>query len=332
MSLIKRKIDVEIKLNGDTFNGHDNTIRLTGLRCSVTVQSFIGAIGNWASSANIRISGMKNADMAQLSTLGFSAANYNDVGSDDAGSGPFTLNQINIYAGDDESGMSLIFGGAIVQGEVDYNAMPDVGVDLVCNALTSLQMDPIAASSYRGAADVASMLEGICRTAKHPMTFINNGVDTKLNNHAVGGSGKNQIEDICLAAGCLFTITGPADKKTLTIFPKGGNTDNTIIAMGPSTGLVGYPIYSMRGVNITSIFTPTIQVGRRIKLTSSTPAPAKNAPRQEPGFAAGKGPLQISGANGTFPIIAVTHNLASETPNGPWFTQAELTSLAYNAH
>jgi len=323
MTLLKRRIDVQIKINGDTFDGSNDTIMLSGLRVSALIHTFIGPTGTWADDATLRISGMKNADMAQLSTLGFTANNYNSPSG--------AMNVISVFAGDDVSGMTLIFGGSITSGNVDYNAMPDVGVDLICNAMTILQFATIAGSSYKGAMSVATMLEAICKAVTPPLAFVNNGVTTKLTNHAVGGSALKQIKDICLAAGCFYKVTGAAGNQTLSIWPSGANVDTQVIDLSSATGMVGYPCYSVRGINISCLYNPNIAVGRQIKVTSSTPAPAKNAPLQVPGTLPGQGPLQISGANGTFPVIAVTHNLASETPNGPWFTSAELTSLPYIA-
>ena len=323
MAFIKRKIDVELSLNGDTFDGSNNVVRLTGLRVSALIHEFLGGVGNWANDATLRISGMKNADMAHLSTLGFIAANYNSPSG--------KMNNIKVYAGDDDAGMSLVFSGGITSGNVNYNAQPDVGVDLVCSALADLQFQRVAPSSYKGAMDVATMLQAICDAATPPIGFVNNGVTSKLVNHAVGGSPKHQIEDICLAAGIFSKFTNGTSGRMLTIWPPGANADNTIINVGPDTGMVGYPQYSVHGINISCLFNPRIEVGRQINVTSSTPAPAANAPLQVPGTLPGQGPLHISGANGTFPVIAVTHDLASETPGGPWFTHVEMTSLPYFA-
>ncbi len=314
MTFIKRKIDIRMALNGDTFDGSNNTINLTGLRCHATIQSFIGSTGVYANTMSLRINGMKNADMAKFSTLGFSTGTY-------------TKNLIDVYAGDDVYGMNLAFSGAITYGDINYNAQPDVGVDLVCSALANLQYAPIAASSYKGVMDVASMLQAICAASNPPLAFINNGVTAVLSNHAVGGTAKAQIEDICTAAGISYAVTNG----TLFIWPLDGTKDAVLIEMDSSKGLVGYPRYNFRGLSLTSVFNPHIEVGRQMKVASSTPAPAANAPQQVPGQLAGHGPLQISGANGTFATIAATHDLASETPDGPWFTHVELASNAFNA-
>ena len=118
MSYIERKIDVRIALNGTTFDGSNNTVEVKGARCALTIVTYSGTAGTFAAQMQLRLYGMKPSDIAKLSTLGYS-------------SGTYKKNGIEVYAGDDASGMSQVFIGAIYDGAVDYNAMPDVGVDLV---------------------------------------------------------------------------------------------------------------------------------------------------------------------------------------------------------
>lgn len=306
MSLIKRVITVNISLNGDTFDGTNSDISITGLRTSAMIQSYSGSVGSFANQMSMRISGMSNRDMAKLSTLGFS-------------SGVYTKNAITVLAGDEVSGMTQVFSGAIMYGNVNYNAMPDVGVDIVASATADLQFAPTAGSSFKGDMSVASMLSAIAANAHPPMGFVNNGVTAKLSNHAVGGVSQDQIEDICVAAGINWAKRPDANGlPTLYIWPQGKTIDDQIIDMSGATGMVGYPTYSFRGLDVTSLFNPSVQVGRQMKVTSTTPPPAANAPKQTPGMG------QSPGANGTFYVWGVTHNLSSETVNGPWFTLINL--------
>jgi hypothetical protein len=39
MSFIERKIDIRMVLDGDTFDGSNNTVLLKGLRCQATILS-----------------------------------------------------------------------------------------------------------------------------------------------------------------------------------------------------------------------------------------------------------------------------------------------------
>lgn len=298
MSLLERKIDVQLALNGDTFDGSSNTVQLSGLRVQATITTHGGKLGPAVSNLQIRISGMKNADMAKLSTLGFNPGTKYE-------------NAINVFAGDDKNGMALVFQGAIVYGNVDYNSMPDVGLELVANELAKLQYASIAASSYQGDVTVASVIEGIASAAGK--RFVNNGVTAVLSNPAVAGSANDQIRAIARAANINWRPKGD----TIYIWPRDGSIDDTVIDVGPDTGMVGYPRYQMLGLKVTSIFNPAIEPGRLIKVKSSTPAPSVNNPVLRQGF-------NVPGANGTFNCATVVHNLESQTPGGPWFTEMDL--------
>lgn len=306
MSFIERKIDVRIALNGDTFDGSNDTLLLQGLRVQATIQSTMGGATPFMSNAQLRINGMRESDMAKLSTLGLAA-------------GLYQRNRIEVLAGDDAAGMSMVFNGVINAGSVDYNAMPDVGVDLVASTTLAAQMSVVAGTSYKGVMNVATMLQAIASNASPPMSFINAGVTATLSNHAVGGSTWDQIKDICNAAGISYGIAHSPE--TLIIFPKGGSRDDTVISIDPSTGLVGYPMYSVRGIDIVSEFNPNIVWGRKLKVTSSTPKPGPGAPIRQ------IGPAPI-GASGTFDVIDVVHDLSAQIPGGPWFTRAQLSSVS----
>lgn len=306
MSFVERMITVRMMLNpayGATFDGSNDTVELRGLRIQATVQSTMGGSTPYQSLAQLRISGMREQDMAKLSTLGFTDGTYN-------------RNFIEISAGDRITGMTSIFTGSITSGNVDYNAMPDVGVDLVASATIEAQVMTIAASSYKGVMNVADMLQGITSSMTPPMGFENNGVTASLRDHAVGGSAWEQIRDICHAAGIGHGVR--PGTRTLVIWPIGKGIDDSVITIDAASGLVGYPMYTIRGVDVVSIFNPNIQFGRQMKITSAIPAPGKTAPFSGTG-------AQPVGASGTFYIIDVVHDLSSMTPGGPWFTRAQLS-------
>lgn len=299
MSFIERKIDVRIALNGDTFDGSNDTIVLSGLRCQATIQSTVGGATPFQSNMQMRINGMLGSDMAKLSTLGY---------SDGTG---YKKNRIDVFAGDDEVGMTPIFSGAIYAGSVDYNAMPDVGVDIIANVIMNEQMIPVAASSYKGSLDVASMLSAIATTAG--WKFQNAGVHAKLRDHAVDGTATDQIHDICQAASILYMI----DNKTLFIWPHEGHKDDTIINVSPSTGLVGYPMYSMNGVSIVTTFNPDIQLGRLVTVETSVPNLNPDTQKKFVG-------INDTVLGGSYSVWDVVHDISSQAPGGPWFTRTRM--------
>lgn len=300
MSFLRRKIDVQIVLNGDTFDGSNNTITLTGLRCQVSLLSYQGGTTPYTAALQMRISGMRGDDMAKLSTLGFE-------------SGTYVKNVISVTAGDDENGMSKVFSGGITNALVDYNAQPDVGVDIIARSGYFEKILPVQGRSTPGTVDVAEALASICSTVG--FTLVNNGVTAKLNNHSSNGTTFDQIADICYAAGINWSLVD----KTVYIWPKVGRRDDTIIDMSPATGMVGYPMYTAQGVDVVSIFNPQIEVGRRMKISTSVPNLNPNAQRTF----VNKSNV-IPGDDGTYFIAVVRHELESESPRGRWFTRASV--------
>lgn len=296
MSYIERKIDVTIQLDGDTFDGSNDMVQLSGLRCQATILNYTGTSGSFAAQLQMRINGMRQADMAKMSTMGFSQGTYKK-------------NLIQVRAGDDDTGMAVVFTGSIYSAAVDYNAMPDVGVEILAYANLNQKFMKASAASYKGAMDVATMIQGIC--AQAGLKFVNNGVTARLSNHAVGGNYMVQIADICHAAGCYCNQS--LDGSTITIFPKGGTIDDAVIVASPATGMVGYPMYSGHGIVVVMEFNPTAQAGRRVRVDTSV---ANFTPAAIQKFSGNPADNKTD-----FFINIVTHDISSQTVNGPWFTK-----------
>lgn len=298
MSFVKRRITIQLQLNGDTFSEGGNTLELSNIRCRATIQATIGGQTPCQSMLQLQIWGMTGDDMAKLSTLGLD-------------SGVFNRNNITILAGDQNSGMTQVFSGAIFNAFVDYNAQPDVYVEIQASSTLGYQLASIPASSQKGSVSVPDMLKAICAACTPTLNFVNNGVTGSLSNHAVGGDAKHQIDDICMALPCSNSIENGA----LTIWPIGGTSDGQVISIDSNTGMVGYPCYNNHGIDVVMEFNPGVRLGRQLSVQSSIPVPGPNAPTRPSGAA-------IVGATGTFYIYEVVHDLSAELPNGPWFTKA----------
>lgn len=308
MSFTKRGLAFVIQLNaGDDAQGQtsnylfDNgadTLNIQGIRSVASIQSVIGGDTAFGGHALLQLWGMKPSDMAQLSTLGFDQ-------------NKFGKNTITVFAYDENSpsGQIEVFSGGIFNAHINYNAMPDVSLELECYASINQQVQPIAGTSVQGSGDVASMLQGICAASNPPVTFVNHGVVAKLSNPAYAGSQYQQITDICCDAGIPHTLQGG----TLTIWPNGTNVDGVVITTGPDLGMVGYPEYNMRGIDVTMEFNPEVQLGRQLAIL-------------QPGAdASGNPPPPIPGVPGTFWINVVEHELSAEIPGGAWFTHASVS-------
>jgi hypothetical protein len=178
---------------------------------------------------------------------------------------------------------------------------------------------PAAPSSYPGNADVATILSGIATALG--WGFENNGVQVKLSNGYFPGTARQQIHDIARAANIeLYEDHGGA-KVTLAIWPKTGTRGGQIPLISAATGLIGYPKFQSNGMSFTTLFNPNIRLGARIQMQSSTGQAAQNAPASA-GLPAG---TQSGGPNGLWYVAAagggaLSHDLSSQLPDGPWFT------------
>lgn len=294
MSFTKRGLSFVITLGdgGSGFSGGASTLSLAGLRSRVTAQSCIGGDTAFAGHAMIQIWGMKPEDMARLSILGFDQAKI--------GKNSITASAYDIGQGNDVT----VFAGGIFNARINYNAMPDVSLELDCWASIDEQTQAIPATSAQGSTDVSALLQGICAACSPPLTFVNHNVTAVLSNHAVAGSPAQQIEDICVAAGVCYSLQGG----TLTIWPKDQSTDGVIVTTGPGMGLVGYPEYSMVGIDVAMEFNPEVQLGRQLTINTGPNVPV------------------VPGLPGTFWINIVSHDLSCELPGGPWFTHASVSN------
>jgi len=304
VSFTKRGLGYLIELNqGGTpnnsapasFDNGSSTLNIDSIRSMASIQSVIGGDTAFGGQALIQLWGMKPSDIAQLSTLGFDQAKINK-------------NKITVFAYDvsNKSNQIEVFSGGIFVAHINYNAMPDVSLELECYASIGQQTQAIPATSAQGSSDVAAMLQGICAACDPPITFVNKGVSAKLSNAAYAGSPFQQITNICCDAGIPHSMAAG----TLTIWPNGTNVDGNTITIGPDNDMVGYPEYTQIGIDVTMEFNPEVQLGRQLTIQKAS-----------------GDSLPIPGVPGTFWINVVEHELSSEMPGGPWFTRASVSNI-----
>lgn len=305
MSFTKRHLQYIIELNkGGTpdnsapskFDNGANTLNIQSIRSVASIQSVIGGDTAFGGRAQLQLWGMKPSDMAQLSTLGFDQARINK-------------NKITVFAFDEGNSANAVqvFSGGIFVAHINYNAMPDVSLELECYATIGQQTQTIPGTSVQGQGDVATMLQGICAACDPTVDFVNKGVTAKLANPAHAGSPSQQISEICCASGTAYTL----QDDTLTIWPKDTNVDGVTITTGPDDGMVGYPEYTQIGIDVTMEFNPEVQLGRQLKIKQASSG----------------NPPPVPGVPGTFWINVVEHELSSEMPDGPWFTHASVSNI-----
>jgi hypothetical protein len=263
-----------------------NTLTVSGLRVSVQIEEKGSAVG--LNTATARIYGLTQSVMNDLSTLGMIV--------------PFAeRNTMQIFAGNQNSQLSSVFVGDVNEAWGDYEDLPNVSFLLHAQTGMVDMIAPVSPLSFPDVFDVADALGTLA--GKMGMSFENNNVTgVVLPCSYFPGTALQQARAIANAAGINFAI----DNGVMVIFPAGGARAGTTVAIGPDTGMIGYPRFTNFGMVLRTVYNPALRFGGLIKVTSD-----------------------IKAANGTFVIGALTHTLESRMPNGKWETLVSVLIAGY---
>ena len=280
MSFRKRRIDVTFYLGKGSFgdDGSD-TVKVSGLRVSASIAK---TSGPGLGELNMRVYGLTPSLLRQLSAL-----NQGEMSARN--------NSVLVEAGDNVSGMSTVFEGHMLVGQILLNEAPasPLLVYAVAGALQAVQTgEPV---SYPGSADAAVILADLAK--KMGLQFENSqGVSVQLATPVFTGSLLEQARRCAQHADIEMVIDG----KTLAIWPTGSSRAGIAPIVSPETGMVGYPSYSsgINGISVVTEFKPSLRIGGTVEIKSS-----------------------LAVATGTWKTFEIGHELESEVPGGQWFTR-----------
>jgi hypothetical protein len=254
----------------------DNTLILTGNRMSARVLSN----ARQATQLSLRIWGMKLADMDAMT------AAWLDPNA--------IRNNIVILEADDGHGFRPVFSGTIIEAQPDFRAAPDVPFQVLATIRYFQQIQVVEPVSYKGDVDVAVL--GRYIADKLDMSYEQSPeVRATLTDPYFPGSIWNQLNAICKAARVDYYFQG--DKLIFTPISLPFDSKPAAV-LTPNTGLIGYPMYSRRGLVVTAIFDPAFLCGTAIEIQDSL----------------------VKGANGRWYPYSIEHTLEAELPGGKWLS------------
>jgi hypothetical protein len=258
----------------------------SGLRAIASIQSYSGPLGV---QAQVKIWGLSMAQMNKYSTVIPSAINAELPNA-----------RLIIEAGDLGGNFSTVIDASIFQSSIDLTAVPDSAFSVSVAGIYAAA-NTNGAQSWQGPQNAEDLINALCAG-----TYVvhNNGAHEVLQNPSVpADSIINQVEDIASQAGFQWSW---GLGNVLNIWPENGTIDDVVVDVGPSTDpeMVGYPVFWLLGLIITSLYNPEIQVGRQMNVVGSS----------------------LAKANGFWKIQNVRHELSTMLPNGPWFTTAILAA------
>lgn len=273
MTFQRRRLDITIALQKGTFDGKNNTTTLRGYRAHAVAQNAGGVSDG---TLDLTVWGMKQTMMDQLSTLGMQIT-------------LIPTNGITVAAGNDDENAAIFFAGYIINAYADYKGQPEPAFHITAHTGLPQSVIPATATSYRGSADVATIMASLA--TQMGLKFENSGVDVKLNNPYFAGSYKTQMRRCAKAAGINASIINGV----LCIWPRNGFRNGQIPIISSETGMEGYPSYTANGLILTTIFNPSIGFGQKVQVKST-----------------------LKPANGEWVVQGLGHDLASEMIGGRW--------------
>jgi hypothetical protein len=272
-----------------------NTLQLTGLRMSAVIKG--GGIPAFP-EASLRIWGMAQADMNALAIV-----------TVQGGKPEYSFNTVTIEA-NSGNGWNFVFAGQIFNAGPDYDAAPDVCLDV--HAITGGYdlLNPAQPTSYPGTVPVATIVENIA--AKMSRVFENDGVTGVLTGTYLSGTPGDQLRTVCQHAGISFSLE---TANLLVISPFGQQRSKLeSFTLSPSSGLVGYPKVRGNGyIDVRSLFNPAYRMNGPIAISGSDVVIDPSLPK-----------TLNTLADGNWIIGPLTHTLEALKPNGAWFSDMTL--------
>lgn len=282
MSFTRKRIDVSFSLaNGNFGSGGGNSATITGHRVLALINKPGGA---GPSQLECAIYGLPLSTMNQLTTLG---KNFSQQ----------FKNTITLTAYEEGQQPAMVYKGDIFAAFADMRAMPQSCLRVSATAGSFAAVKPMAPTSVKGSADVAQILGKIAKDAG--LQFENSGVNVKVMNPYLWGGARLQILRMAKAAGIEWII----DNGTLAIWPRDQARQGGGAQISPQTGMVGYPAYNQSGIEVTTLFNPSIQYGQSVTVQSD-----------------------LTPASGSWIVINMAYELESETPRGKWFCTLTLVN------
>lgn len=307
MALIQRLINVTFTLGEavsgpnqgqpQTFPGtSDNTVKLSGLRCSAQV-AFAG--GATLGALQLAVYGMTLDQMNPLSTLGMLVI-YPQKST------------VTIEAGDSVNGMATVFAGTINNCYIDFSAMPSVCLRVEATSGLYSKVAPASPSSFSGTVGVSAIMQslafkaGVAAGLPGGYGFENQGVTARQSSPYLWGSYWDQMGQLAKASHCHLYLDTARSTPTVVIWPIGASRGGSVPVISKETGMVGYPSFIQSGVQVRTIFNPQVSYGTNVQVNSELPQ-----------------------ATGKFYIYKIDHDIESMQPGGNWFSTLDCYVLGY---
>lgn len=229
--------------------------------------------------ALIRVWGLTLSEMNQLTKAGLNYLVRND--------------KVQVDAGDDQNGMSTVFTGSILEAYPDFGQTAEAAFTVVALGGADVQLRPVTPVTFSGSVSFETAMQQILKPSG--FSLENNGVEAVFQSPYYPGGIFNQINRALRSANAFGVLDPMANK--IAAWPKQGARSGDPVLVAPQTRMIGYPAFEQQFIRVKQEFAGDRYrgPGKKIRVES-----------------------QLLAARGTWNLIQVNLNLASELPNGPW--------------
>ncbi|MDC9599018.1 baseplate hub protein [Xenorhabdus anantnagensis] len=250
MAFNRKEIRITLTLSGEnesfTSSGQ-NKLSATGFRVSVEVNYGNGAI---SPQAQIKIHGLPLETMERLLRR-----KYNTLEA--------LRNTITIEAGDQGEELSQVFKGGIAFARPNFDDAPNIALIIEAQTAILEKMTGVDAESYEGEHDVVNIMSNICKRMGY--SFESNGVSVILSDVYLGNTNMEKIKWLAEAANLNLYI----ESNSISVTKKDQPRNLKIPVISPETGLIGYPVPTMIGIQFKCFYNPLVRFGGIVRVAGS---------------------------------------------------------------
>lgn len=275
MSFKKKILKAVITLKNGLFANGTNTIVLTSYPMKAESKRMNMP---YSDTCTLKIYNLKKETLSALTFLIFKPLSYEQ-------------NTVDLYCGEDEDNLELLYSGDVVSAYPDFNQAPDVVMTLELVTAGYQRVVAVPPYSVQGSTAVADIVSAIAR--QMGLSFKNEGVVNFVDNPYIEGNNLRKMERIAED----YNIDVIIKNKTCTIRPKSGKTF-VKWTLSAQNGMIGYPSFNQNGVVVRAMLMPSVELGDIVEIDSVVPR-----------------------ASGRWQIQAITHSASCEIPDADWETE-----------
>lgn len=209
------------------------------------------------------------------------------------------MNTVKIEVGEQGDLLKVAYEGNITQATVDANSAPNV--PLVITSQMAMVEKARVSEAYTIPKDTTLNASQIIEELAKKMgyEFTNDGVDNVITDTTLEGSDLEKIQRLAII--CDFDLY--IEQKSISICKKGAARTIKIPILSPKSGLIGYPVPDIKGVNFSCMYDPAIRFGGIVTIKDSI----------------------ISVCNADWRLYGFTAQLEANIPNGKWQIDGQAT-------